>query len=281
MSHIPLRSFFSPYHNRQVKLGRRRPAAPPKLHLHNYLMRPGLPAPPSTEDWSPAATGSLSDIYENDTLGDCVIAGGWHLLGVWTGNAGHLVVGTDAQITADYSAIGGYVPGDPSTDQGCDEQTALNYWVANGFNGVANSELAGWVGVDATKKELLQQAIYLFENAYFGIELPDAYINPFPSAPGFVWDVAGHPDPKNGHCIVGVGYNAQGIIIDTWGMLGTLTWAAAAKYMVTSAGGEAYTLVSQEQLIAAQAKAPNGLDWATLMADFQAMGGTVPAAAMP
>jgi hypothetical protein len=279
MSNKNLKSVFSPYHKRHVKLGRRQPAAPPKLHFHNYLTRAGLPQPPATEDWSPAATASLSDIYENDTLGDCVIAGGWHLLGVWSGNAGQIIVGTNAQITADYSAIGGYVPGDPSTDQGCDEQTALNYWMAHGFNGVPNSELAGWVGVDATKKALLQQAIYLFENAYFGIELPDAYINPMPQAPGFVWDVAGPPVPENGHCIVGVGYNQHGVIIDTWGMLGTLTWAAAAKYMVRPAGGEAYTLVSQEQLAKAQAKAPNGLDWAALMADFQAMGGRVPATA--
>lgn len=281
MSHSPLKSVFSPFHHRHVKMGRRRPAAPPRLHLHNYLLRPALAPPPATEDWSPAATASLSDIYENDQLGDCVIAGGWHILGVWTGNAGHIVVGSNAQITSDYSSIGGYVPGDPSTDQGCDEQTALNWWTQHGYKGVANSELSGWVGVDATKKELLQQALYLFENVLFGIELPDAYINPFPSAPGFVWDVAGAPDPQNGHCIVGVGYNAQGVIIDTWGMLGVLTWAAAAKYMVTAAGGEAYTLVSQEQLVQAQSKAPNGLDWATLMQDFQAMGGQVPAMAAP
>src|SRR5262245_58839678 len=119
MSHNSVKSVFSPFHNRHVKMGRRRPAEPPQLHFHDFLTGTPLPTPPATEDWSPAAKKALADIYENDTLGDCVIAGGWHVLGIWTGNAGHLVMGTNAQITSDYSSIGGYVPGDPSTDQGC------------------------------------------------------------------------------------------------------------------------------------------------------------------
>ena len=82
-------------------------------------------------------------------LGDCVIAGGYHVEAVWTGNAGQLFTATDAQIVADYGAIGGYVPGDPSTDNGCDEQTAFNYWTKTGFaNGTT---LAGWLAVDAAR----------------------------------------------------------------------------------------------------------------------------------
>ena len=72
--------------------------------------------------------------------------------------------------------------------------------------------------------------MWLFENLYFGLELPDAWINPMPDAPGFVWDAAGPADPQNGHCVVGVGYTAQGITIDSWGMTGLLTDKAIAKY---------------------------------------------------
>jgi hypothetical protein len=73
-----------------------------------------------------------------------------------------------------------------------------------------------------------------------------------------------------------VGYNVNGILIDTWGMPGTLTWAAAAKYTVPSAGGKRYTLASREPLVKARGKARSGLDWATLMADFKAMGAACP-----
>src|SRR5208282_5056272 len=91
-------------------------AGPASEHLRfrNYLRGAALPTPPATKDWSSAGQPALSNIYDNDTLGDCVIAGGYHVDAVWTGNAGQLFTATDQQIIADYSAIGGYVPGDPS-----------------------------------------------------------------------------------------------------------------------------------------------------------------------
>ena len=52
--------------------------------------------------------------------------------------------------------------------------------------------------------------------------------------PGFVWDVAGPANPDNGHCFVGVGYTDIGVVIDSWGMLGTITWAAIAAYATTT-----------------------------------------------
>ena len=30
------------------------------------------------------------------------------------------------------------------------------------------------------------------------------------------WDVAGRPDPNNGHCVVGCGYAASGVLIDAY-----------------------------------------------------------------
>jgi hypothetical protein len=58
-------------------------------------------------------------MYLNDALGDCVEAGQGHVVGVLTGNAaGTPFIFTDAQMQAIYSAEAGYVPGDPSTDNG-------------------------------------------------------------------------------------------------------------------------------------------------------------------
>ena len=110
----------------------------------------------------------------------------------------------------------------------------------------------------------------------FGIDLPDAWITPFPSASGFVWDVAGASDPNNGHCVIGLGYNAQGVIIDSWGMLGTITWAAVAKYCAANVGGELFTVITPDQLAKGQTTAPNGVAWSTLISDFDALGGNVP-----
>jgi hypothetical protein len=270
---VPLKQIFAPHLNRTVKMGRRRPVARgPRLFFRNYLRLPA--APPPTADYSRAASPVLGDIYLNDQLGDCVIAGGYHVVGVETGNAGDLFGASDDQIIADYGAIGGYVPGDPSTDNGCDEATALNYWTEQGF--ADGTKLVGWLAVDPTNKQEMQSALYLFENLFFGMELPDAWINPAPAGSGFRWDVAGPSDPNNGHCVIGVGYGAGGVTIDTWGLLGTLTYGAIAQYCAAANNGELYVMLTPDQLAKGQSKAPNGVDWSELISDFKSMGGNVP-----
>ena len=285
---MTIKEVYAPHLGHNVKLGRRHPVAPcPHLSFGRYRLQ-NLPAPPTGCDYSAKALPSLDNIFLNDVEGNCVIAGGYHIVGVETGNAATIFLPTSAQLNADYSAIGGYVPGNPNTDNGCDEQTALNYWTSHGFaNG---TKLVGWLAVDASNQTEVKQAMFLFENLYFGIDLPDAWISPFPSANGFVWDVAGEPDPDNGHCIVGVGYanttmtrrgsivgyTANGIIVDTWGMLGILTWAALAYYCVPSNGGALYVMLSPDQLAKGASKAPNGIAWSDLIADFDALGGNIP-----
>jgi len=264
---------------KQAAFGRKRPLSwTPKLHLRNYL-HTNLPAPPSSCGYSTKATAALSNIYLNDQLGDCVIAGGYHVIGLETGNAtGTPFVASQTQIITDYSAIGGYVPGNPATDQGCNEQTALNYWASHGF--ADGSKLSGWLAVDATNQTEVMQAMYLFENLFFGLELPDAWISPFPSANGFVWN-DGTPDPDNGHCIVGVGYSTQGVQIDSWGLIGTITWAAVKHLCTAAVGGELYVLLTPDQIAKSQQNAPNGVAWASLISDFDSMGGNVPVPAPP
>lgn len=280
-----MKTIHSPFHGRTVKMGRKRPVAVgPHFKLRNYL-RATLPSAPTSARFSGPAMSVLTDVMQNDQLGDCVIAGGYHVVGVETGNAGDLYHATPDQIIKDYSAIGGYVPGDANTDNGCDEPTALNYWTQHGFaNG---TKLLGWLAVDATNQQELMQALYLFENLYFGIELPDAWVNPFPSGPGYTWDV-GTPDPQNGHCVIGYGYGTAGVDIDSWGLIdpatgtgGTLTWAAIAALCVQQAGGAVYVLLSPDQLAKGQAKAPNGVAWVDLISDFDSMGGTVPVPPSP
>ncbi len=286
---MPIKTFQHPHSGLTFKLARKRPVARcPRLSLKNYLMH-SLPAAPKQCDYTKAASAALSQVYDNNTLGDCVIAGMAHVVGVLTGNAGTPpFIYTSQQIIALYSAIGGYVPGDPSTDQGCDEQTALNYWMHNGacppnttLPGGDKHNIAGWIAVDATDPVEFRTAMWLFENLYFGIELPDAWVNPIPSASGFVWNVAGAPDPNNGHCVAGVGYTSKGVTFDTWGMTGLMTNAAIAKYATRTANGELYTVVSMDAIDKATQKAPYGFDWSQLVADFDSMGGNVSATGSP
>jgi hypothetical protein len=275
---------FAPHLGRTVKLGGRKKN--PEHHarslkLESYLDKRTLPDPPSSADYSAKAASVLSDIMANDSLGDCVFAASYHALGVWTGNAGDLFHATVAQVVSDYSAVGGYVPGNPATDQGADIGTALDYYGSKGF--ADGSKLLGHLAVNAEDATELRQAVFLFESMWLGLDLPAAYISPFPSSNGFVWDVAGPPVPENGHCIEVVGYTTSGLLVATWGLIGTITWAAVAKYCVVQNGGDLYVGVSPDQVTKGQSIAPNGVAWDDLIADFDAMGGSVavPAAAPP
>jgi hypothetical protein len=212
-------------------------------------------------------------ILGNDQLGDCVIAGGYHIVAVATGNAGNLFTPTMDQIIADYGAIGGYVPGNESTDQGCDEIVALTYWQTHGFaNG---TKILGWLAVDPNSQAEIEAACWLFENVSICIELPNAWVSPMPNASGFVWDVAGDPVENNGHCIMGAGYSDSGILIDSWGLFGTLTFPAAAKYCAESANGSLYVILTPDIIAKASSKAANGFDIDTLIKDFNDLGGGV------
>ena len=254
--------------------GRKRPVARgPRLELRRYLDLGSLPPLPVSVDYSPAARVPLSQAYLNDQLGDCVVAAMAHLVGLFTGNAGAApVVFTQQQIIALYSAIGGYVPGNQSTDLGCNEQDALSFWMNHGAP-IGSHQIAGWLAVDPNNLNEVKAAAYLFENLFFGIELPDAWTTI--SSSGFVWD-AGTPDPQNGHAVISTGYNAQGIQIDTWGLIGTMTWPALARDVIAQSGGELYTVISQDVINRATNKTPAGLNWQQLVSDFDAIGGHLP-----
>ena len=243
-----------------------------------------------TLTYAPLGQAALAQIFGNDRLGDCVIAWGYHLVGIATGNAdqGQPFIATETQIESDYSAIGGYVPGDPSTDNGCDPITAFQYWMTTGF--ADGTKLAGYVAIDATDPEEVMTAVTAFENVTFAVCLPAAWVAGMSTlAPGFVWDVAGPPVAANGHCFGGMGYGAPasgttaaiqvvgytsaGILICTWGMLGIVTWAAVAAYAVPSAGGGLWSLLTPDQIAKAQVTAPNGINWPGLLADLASIPG--------
>lgn len=276
---MSLKQIFVPHLNHHVKMGRKAPTTrATRLHFSDYF-KGALPTPPASTNYRASATNALSQMYHNDTWGDCVIAGSYHRIGLLTGVAGNEYIAPSTAIQKDYTDICGFNLSDPSSDAGCDMQTAANYRVTTGY--ADGSKDAGWISINAADKNEVAVAMWLFENLDFGVALPDAWVNPFPSGPGFTWDVQGDSDPENGHCFEGVDLATNGIVISTWGMTGTITWAAIAKYAADASGGELYVHLSPDQLAKGQAKLPSGLDWAQLVADFDSMGGKVPAPVAP
>jgi len=266
--------------------GCRLPVHPPHgFKLKDFLTAP--PPAPTTCDYSAAAMAVIKQIEGNDVLGDCVIAENAHYIAVVTGNSGNgLYSYTTAQTEADYSAITGYNPADPSTDQGTDPIVDLNYRVANGY--ADGSKDAGWALVDATNKNEVAYAIATFGNLLMWFGIPDSIVNSMPSASGFVWDVnAGAPDGNNGHAIGAAGFNvtkiqtvgvtARGVLVMTWGMLGIITWAAVAAWFSSVNGGGMAVRVTTDWINKQSGKSPSGLNLAALLTAFDTyFGGNLP-----
>ncbi len=71
-------------------------------------------------------------MYLNDQLGCCVEAAAAHMIQQWNFYAGHPAKPTDQDVLSAYEAVGGYVPGDPNSDNGTDMLAFLNWWRQTG-----------------------------------------------------------------------------------------------------------------------------------------------------
>jgi len=261
-----------------VKFGRLRPARPsPHPALADHLFLSALPTPPASCDYSAAgfapagSLGGLADIDGNDLLGDCTAAGFAHFLNVVTGNAGSVFLPALQQVIDFYALCSGY-NGTPQTDRGADELTVIDFARTTGLGG---HKITGAVSVDASNVAMVAAAIWLFGGLQLCIELPDAW-PPLATGPGFVWDVAGAPNPNSGHCVYLYGYDRTGVFVDTWGLVSPtvptrITWPALAKYGVAAAGGSLYAFLSSDW-ITSLGEAPNGLNLTSLVTAASMVG---------
>lgn len=186
-----------------------------------------LPAIPLCVDYGNGMPASLG-VMLNDSLGDCTCAAVGHAQQVWSFNTTHMITPSDAQIEALYEAAGGYVPGDPSTDNGAVEQTVLSYWLNNA---VDSNKLAAYVEVDPTSLLDVRYTIWQCGLAYIGFNVPN-YLMDNLMAAGSVWDVdpSGDNASAGGHAVIITGFEANGNMqVISWGSFYTMTpafWAA-------------------------------------------------------
>jgi hypothetical protein len=263
--------------------GRLVPKKPHELLLHAPKYGLNLSqwpvTPPSTNyGQASSAQACLTDILRNDALGCCTEADQYHRQALRQAAAGLPVFHpTGDQVVATYSRDGGYVPGNSATDQGCDETVVLGNAVTQGItNGSGIYRPAGFVAIDATNRDLVRAVASMFVGASICMGLPDAWVEPFPSGPGWTWKVvSGGSDPNNGHCFTLGDQTDAELGIWSWGMPGFLDYDALAAYATV------YIEVDTDILSAAADAAPDGLDWACLMADFQDAGGTIVNASVP
>ena len=229
------------------------------LKLENYLISDRLPAPPSSRAWDKGIT-SWGEML-NSELGCCVIAAQGHAVQIVTANASTEVTVPDSAILAGYEAVGGYVPGNPQSDQGCDMLTACKWWQGTGIGG---HQIAAYATCPLNAA-MIQTAIDLFGLAYIGFEVPQSAVDQFNA--GQTWTVVPGSPIVGGHCVDLVDYDATGPTCITWGKLQKMTW----QFLLTNMD-EAYAVVSKEW-IEANGQTPSGLNLTQLLADVAAISG--------
>ena len=172
-----------------------------------------------------------------------------------------MVTVPDPTIESFYEQWDGYVPGNPSTDNGGIELDVLNDWQKNGFAGHA---LAAFADPKFSNLVEVRQSIAIFGGVYIGISLP------LTAQKQDIWDVVpkGGANAKKGswggHCVFVPKYDAHGFTCITWGQQKTMTVAFWKKYC-----DEAHTLFGQDWLTAKGS--PNGFNQAQLQADLKAI----------
>jgi hypothetical protein len=237
----------------------------PRLYIDDFL-KPGFTIPASVDFCSEVTSWPMS---LNDTLRDCTIAAANHTQMAWNQFAhGSNTPWTDDQVLAAYEAIGGYVPGDPSTDNGCVMQDVLQYWKTEGIAGdkiLAYGAIRNWTGPARI------QCLYTFGSIYTGINCPQSAETEYDDNQPWIY-VPDSPD-EGGHCI-----DLQAEIDSPPGAPPGMRVVSWGRAIPTSAGfymnytEEAWVIVTQD-FIEVDGKNPDGIDLQAMNEALQALTG--------
>lgn len=240
------------------------------LHLKSYLIPSQLPPIRRWVKWSPAVKGEWQ-MLANDRVGDCTCASAGHLIHTWTASAHAETTVTEQDVLSAYSAITGYNPADPSTDNGAVELDVLKYWQHTGVGGHRIGAYASLTMFPQLDLKDLQYAVYLFGGAYIGLALPLAiqgateWIYPNHTFPNL--HPAWRPGSWGGHAVPVIDYDlsTDRYTCVTWGGLLQMNGAFLTNYCE-----EAYAIISDDY-VTREKFSPAGFDINALQKDLQAV----------
>ncbi len=155
-------------------------------------------------------------MMENDTVGDCTCAAAGHLVECWSANASAIIVPSDSQIIAAYSAITGFDPATGYDDNGANELDVLNYWRQTG---IAGRKIGAYAALEPGNHDHVMDVVYLFGGCYIGLALPvSAQAQDIWSVPPGGAIGQGAAGSWGGHAVPIVAYDSGGLTCVTWGV---------------------------------------------------------------
>lgn len=233
-----------------------------QLKLATYLSPGVLPKIPAEfgHEKAIADYGMLG----NDEFGDCVWAGAAHETMIWAREAGNTVGFSTGSVESDYSAVTGFNPDDPSTDQGTDMQVAASYRRRVGVLDSTGKRhhIGAYVALTPGDPDELAAAAYIFGAVGVGLRFPEYAMDEFNA--GKPWDTRhGNPTIAGGHYVPVVAKRAGKFCAITWGRVQEMTPMFYRRYC-----DEALVYLSTEMLTSGLS--PEGFNLAQLQADLKA-----------
>jgi hypothetical protein len=202
----------------KYKLGLKPVVALPKVRLCSYYTS-DLPSVDSLTFPLGRPNAIQPQMFCNDQLGDCAIAGSIEEVRLANALRGVTVPFTDQTAIQNYTAITGYNPSDPNTDQGTDVHDLYEYRKATGIVDADGNyhKIVAYVGLTPGDFDELLVALSLFDMVGIGIQVPDYAETQFDH--GQPWHLLpGHHKIEGGHYIPVVGASDRNSgTVYTWG----------------------------------------------------------------
>jgi hypothetical protein len=230
-----------------------------KLKLRDYLTPSLLPTPPKT--FGHETTIQQWQMLGNDAYGDCVWAGAGHETMLWNAEANRTVAFNDRVVLTDYSAVTGFDPLDPSSDQGTDMQVAASYRRKTGVLDaqLKRHQIAAYLAITPGDVQEHLLALYLFGAVGIGLKFPSYAMDQFNA--GKPWTRHLFYNIEGGHYVPLCARRNGRFSCVTWGKLQPMSDAFFKKF-----NDESVAYISLEMLT--NGKSPEGFDAAQLQADL-------------
>jgi len=247
-----------------MKLGKL-PARPDPRDIKFSAISAGLTLPTAPARFGHGTIYKDWKMLGNDRYGDCVFAGGAHETMLSGKLSGVSVVFTDAAVLSDYSAVTGFDPEDPSTDQGAYVADALRYRRRTGMvdGKEKRHKIGAYVSIDPKNWELLMTCVYVFSAVGIGFEFPASAMDQYNA--GETWDVVEGSSIEGGHYVPVMGRSSRSVG-------GCVTWGKRqgfSKAFYQAYNDESWAIVYPEELRAG--KTERGMDLTQLNAALKSL----------
>jgi hypothetical protein len=206
----------------------------------------GAQSPPKT---SYVGRKAVLPMFANDRYGCCVFATKGHgvIVHETSSRQREPIALTSADVLAAYSAVTGFDPLDPRTDNGAYMLDGMNYERRVGIGREADGTTHRIYAFAALKIPLTTAEFawshWVFGGVQIGAWLPLSAADQIRD--GKPWEVVkgdrAEPGSWGGHAMHVVGYDSKGVELGTWGQRQRASWAWLKEYV-----DEAYVAISED-----------------------------------